>query len=623
MTKLHRERKERGRKLEASSYVFLKPSLVFLPALIWGRTWNYHLGVLQYGSRKSWSNRIFLKLDVRKIDAGHLTTNYSMESPWVAMGAPLRSAVEEAGGAKFLPRDSPETSRIFRGHLYEKLAESAFRLRIAVDWSLDYRSYKLRFFSDSSLDSLLAGSHSGVAVRMSTLVGSCARVVERVAKGFQHLSMKVVWKVNRSLVRNSLHVTHMTSSAPRQEEATVLVVANHGLNYSGLYSYGFLLSPDTESPRSAKRVAYLAANSRTLENGESAIGLDNLRSYSDRAMAFFAVVSGIRNLPHNWRELHVLLRYVGFFSRSGEYERSLRKMFPRIRMAILMYDIRTPLPLFCALRSMKVKTVSNHERPQIGLVPYLPVVADTLLVESHDFARQLQTSDFASFNKLIPVGLWRTDSIHKFRQRQSNPVRPVALVLPLTLPDNDDENVKSSEMSEEGFVHFLEEVLRLAEGQPGVDFVIRTKHLDWLSDQRVSGLVTEISKFQNVEIDDNYSRHFEAYRICAQSHVVIAKYTSMVDESLACGIPVIVHDYTHNRHSGACISSRHIPSEFFAHNFDEMKTQFADIVGVNRQKNLDKLEATRMGVYGGLADGNVISRIQETLDAIYESDPNP
>ena len=622
MTKLHRERTERGRNLEANAYVFLKPSLVFVPVLIWGRTWNYHLGLLQYGSRKSWSNRIFLRLGVQKIDAGHLTSNYSMESPWVAMRAPLRNAVEEAGGAKFLQRDSPENNRIFRGHLYQKLAESAFRLRIAVDWSLDCESYKLRFFSDSSLDSLLAGTHSGVAVRMSTLFGSCARVMERVAKGFQHLSMKVVRKVNRSQVRNSLHVTHMTPSAPRQKDATVLVVANHGLNYSGLYSYEFLLSLDTESPRSAKRVAYLAANSRTLENGERAIGLENLRSYRDRAMAFFAVLSGIRNFPIRWRELHVLLRYVGFFSRSGEYERSLQRMFPRIRMAILMYDIRTPLPLFCALRSMNVKTVSNHERPQIGLVPYLPVVADTLLVESPFFARQLQTSDFAAVNTLISVGLWRTDVIQEYKGRYPNPARPIALVLPLMLPGTEDRSVKASEVSEQGFVHFLMEVVQLAEIQPGIDFVIRTKQVDWVHDERMKTLLDRICQVQNIKVDEAYSRPYEAYRICAQSHVLIAKYTSMVDESLACGIPVIVHDYTHNRHPGACVSSRHIPQDFFVHSFEEMKTRFADIVGASRQENFNRLESVRDYVYGGLADGNVVSRVQETLDTIYDSNKN-
>jgi hypothetical protein len=54
-----------------------------------------------------------------------------------------------------------------------------------------------------------------------------------------------------------------------------------------------------------------------------------------------------------------------------------------------------------------------------------------------------------------------------------------------------------------------------------------------------------------------------------------------------------------------------------------MKTQLANIISASRDDNFDKLESTRRRVYGDLADGNVISRIQEILDSTYESASNP
>ena len=59
-----------------------------------------------------------------------------------------------------------------------------------------------------------------------------------------------------------------------------------------------------------------------------------------------------------------------------------------------------------------------------------------------------------------------------------------------------------------------------------------------------------------------------------------------------------------------------------AANNEEMKTRFADIVGASRQENFNRLESVRDYVYGGLADGNVVSRVQETLDTIYDSNNN-
>ncbi|MDA9802799.1 hypothetical protein N9C30_00365 [bacterium] len=413
-----------------------------------------------------------------------------------------------------------------------------------------------------------------------------------------------------------------TGSAGRMVEsssARVLVVANHGLTYGSLYSYDYLLSSNDDSPRHPRNVAYLARERRLLENGQQAVGLEDLLSFGGWFRGVRLAISKLRIRNLTLGALPMAFRRVAFLSRAMRYEAGLRKSFPDLRLAILLYDIQTPVELLYALHRVGVRTVSNHERPQIGLVPYLPLVADHLMVESAYFGEALRASEFAHVSECHPVGLWRSDALFDDGSRlHPRRGRPMVLVLPLTPSREIRQSAQPSELSGNGFRHFLSDVLALAEQHPEADFVVRTKNPEWLRSRDFVEQIARLRSATNIQISDDYETPMEAYRLCRQARVVIAKYTSMVDEALASGIPVIIHDYTHNRHPGACLVSRHIPDHCFAHNFDELSSKLGEHLTPLSSSEHSRRQSLQQAVYGDLGDGRVTERVGQVLDQILD-----
>src|SRR5207247_1114874 len=94
--------------------------------------------------------------------------------------------------------------------------------------------------------------------------------------------------------------------------------------------------------------------------------------------------------------------------------------------------------------------------------------------------------------------------------------------------------------------HFLRDMLRMAADIPSAFIVCRFKYADWTLLPRFATIVAEIESRENLTISTEYDKPFFSYGLCAHSDLVIAKPTSLADECLAVGIPVLFHDYTHN-----------------------------------------------------------------------------
>lgn len=605
-----------GRRLKpvTRSYVFGRPSVVFLPAVLWGRLRNHKLGVLRRLRKDHWIDRTFSGLGVKFVDVGVLPPDFNAPSPWVAMQDPLIELVQEECGRPIHEWSSDDEFYFFRGHTQKNIAQRIVPILLAVEWAKHADSPRVRLFSDSSLDMRIALKFPHATLKVSFFVGLTDSVLRRVGAKFNAVLLKGTRRLKGTAnVVTTVSATGEAGLMKEESPARVLVVANHGLSYGSLYSYDYLLSKNVESPRHPRNVAYLARERRLLENGEQAVGLEDLLSFGGWFKGALLAISKLRHRKFTFGDLPTALRRAAFLSRAMRYEAGLRESFPDVRLAILLYDIQTPLELLYALQRLGVRTVSNHERPQIGLVPYLPLVADHLMVESAYFCEALVASEFAHVIQCHPVGLWRSDALLEHGSRlYPTRSRPMALVLPLTPSHTITQAAQPSELSGEGFRHFLHDVLLLAEHHPEVDFVVRTKSSEWMSS---SHFVEEISLFRsaaNIEISDDYDTPMEAYRLCAQARVVIAKYTSMVDEALASGIPVIIHDYTHNRHPGACLMSDHIPGDFFAHNFVELSMKLEECLSLNSSFQ----DSSVRSVYGDLADGLVAERVDRVLDQI-------
>jgi hypothetical protein len=390
-------------------------------------------------------------------------------------------------------------------------------------------------------------------------------------------------------------------------QGRVLFILNRGLDYGGLYRYDQYFSDDPASALHERNMAYVASEPRVLENGSRAIGLPQLLTERSPARLLMTELSPLLGLRGD-RDL--AWHRDGFLRRAQSYGQGIDREFPRVRLAIFAFDIQVPVEFSLALRQRGIRSIASHERPQAGLVPYLTLVADHLLTASPEFSRLLESSPHARVREFLACGFWRTDRLVEVltAERQEAAQRPSVLVLPYELLGADVVSRMPSELTVAGFSHFLEDMCALAQEFPMADFIVRAKTDAWTTDHRVAAIVDQLTSLPNVIVSHDYATPLESYRLAAMSTMVIGKYTSLVEEALACRIPALIHDFTHNAHEGMCEMSSYLPDDVFVHSREELRERTRLVLADGGHAFLESWEPHRELLYGSLSDGRVRDR---------------
>jgi len=97
-----------------------------------------------------------------------------------------------------------------------------------------------------------------------------------------------------------------------------------------------------------------------------------------------------------------------------------------------------------------------------------------------------------------------------------------------------------------------------------------------LSNSFLKEEIDEINNLKNILLCKNYYEKYRNYKICAISDLVIAEYTSMVDECLSQKKAVIVHDFNNNLNSYAKNFFTYLPSKIFCSNSYDLESKVQD-----------------------------------------------
>ena len=412
-------------------------------------------------------------------------------------------------------------------------------------------------------------------------------------------------------------VTGSTQSADysRGTSAKAMLILNRDIKYAQAFSYEELLPTELDSPWSTDNVAYVSKEGGKLANGAIASPLPTPRSQASIARNSLPLIA--RSLVRAGKFSTLWQRHV-LNVRTNETATYFRQAFPTVRAALLAFDVQVPTHVVLGLEAAGIRTVALQERPALAFDSSATSIAGRMLAASVYFQRQLTDSANVSCKSIAPVGLWRSDLLRRELSKaddSSHACHPLVLVLPYHLESEGEQATDPVCNSAESITSFLNDIARLAARYPAIKFVVRAKNDVWLSDYRMQLVRKALQDCGNIEMNSDYRRLNHGYELAARSSLIIAKPTSFVDEALSCGIPCILHDFTHNHADHARTLLTYFPRDLWASNFEQLRDKFDSVIEDLASARMD-LEPIRNNVYGNMADGRVLHRIHSELHTL-------
>ena len=224
---------------------------------------------------------------------------------------------------------------------------------------------------------------------------------------------------------------------------------------------------------------------------------------------------------------------------------------------IIDYDILFPKALALACESLKVKTIALQERPTLIFASSCGVIVETYLTAGPLFSEKCKANRSISAKNIISFGQWRTSFFKDQRLPELSSIRFLNTGNPYDGHFNNivtclglfsDKSLASKLSPVANLTScrlFINDIGRLATRFPETAFVIRFK-LD------ISSIIVDIDNNDLLNTVDNlflchdYDKPLVSYALCKNADFVIALTTSLADECLAYGLPVIFFDYFHN-----------------------------------------------------------------------------
>jgi glycosyltransferase involved in cell wall biosynthesis len=413
---------------------------------------------------------------------------------------------------------------------------------------------------------------------------------------------------------------------PLVSHRTVLYVLNMGGAYGSLYAYDHVFSEDEHSVMHRRNVVVMSRtggpdNAEGIRHGypDGGSRITKLRTavvLSYRALREF----GAR---YEWRYIWLLAT----FCAAVDGQRvEIKQRYPSVRTAVLAYEVQVPMQLVLALESHGIPTIAFNERPLSVVQETQPFAVTTLLTASPYFSDAALHSRSVLVRNPVPVGLWRSDMLLRYRGALEHELveeahrkgRRLVVALPYHARRGSEWGGNPLATSSFAVGHFLRSMVELAEMRPDLEIVVRGKNDSWLDDPEFRAIVHRLDALDNISVSRDYQQLNESYRLCARADLIVAKYTSLVDEALSVGIPCVVHDFSPNASGITRGIARHLPRGVWAEGDEELIDRIDFALRDGGRAFRDWWEDYRLAIYGDVNDGSVRERARKILEDLAE-----
>lgn len=439
---------------------------------------------------------------------------------------------------------------------------------------------------------------------------------------------KFVQTITTALTHKGIPAVVPLSDLRNVLASRVVFVVHSGLSYANLFKKTLYYSERTNSemhPNNLLHFDYSGFPSPSEEIRWVCLGSQRQSFLSTLCNAAVAMGRGIVHV-RRVREIAGVLFLARVYVNFMAYSRKL-EAYPALEVALIDYEVLCPKALLLAFESRNIKTVATQERFIQGFYAGFGFILNTYLCASEYVVQVMRKSLSRNANHYIPVGQYRADNLVAARRSAPPQIldEPIAQGRKLITALGFHTHLKWYN-SEADFIlnwtahrHFLQDMIRLSIEIPNVFIVLRFKLVDWVSLPVFADIVQEIRSSRNMTIAVDYEKMFFSYDLCAHSDLVIAKHTSLGDECLSAGIPVLFHEYTHNTERLAADFFDYNPARVLCFSYQDLLER-ARAVLRGDSAMISDYEYLRNVVFGGLGDGKVRARVHAHIESLLRDD---
>jgi len=409
----------------------------------------------------------------------------------------------------------------------------------------------------------------------------------------------------------------------------VALVTHHGLSYGNLFPKYVFYSERPDSELNRERILHIDYGGWSSPSEKlNWICMGNHRSTwtANFSAAFAALRNGIfhiRRFRHILGLMILTRSYVIFQSYCSKLD-----SFPDLKMACIDFEILCPNELQLAFEKKGIRTIAVQER---FFTTFSNLLGSTILgyylCDSPYTAEVMRASPLYAIDHFLPVGQYRSDKLYEAKESPPPQIMESALakgkkiVTALGFHAMPDWHASRSEpyVNWNAHKHFLSDMIRLSEEIPDIFIILRYKFVDWIALPAFQEEIQRINSSENIVISMDYDKFFVSYDLCAHSDLVIAKSTSIADECLSVGIPVLFHEYTHNTERLIADAFDYSPARIMCYNYQELKERAQIILSGTPNEMTPDYEYLKREVFGGLGDGRVTERIHAHIENLLTS----
>jgi len=249
-------------------------------------------------------------------------------------------------------------------------------------------------------------------------------------------------------------------------------------------------------------------------------------------------------------------------------KKSLNRLdaLPNAQVAIFGFDLLAPREIAIACRIKKIQTIATQERFLEAWCEDFFFIFDHYLVINKNVETFLSDKQLNSIRKVKSIGPIRSDMINTKVYEKNDNDKKTVLVLDSYSKPNFYNNGRANFSNWKQNYTFYESIIALVKENRDIKFIIKGKNYSFMNIPYFEKIKKLIDQTDNIEL---YKTSNSPYEIIESTNLAIARYTSLIDEMLYKGRPVIIYD------TGG------YPSTFFDYgdnlvvkNYNELKVKF-------------------------------------------------